>query len=63
VEKGANPVEWIKARRKEVLGLQLQITAELNAEIGGMREAQHWLTVVNAPQSEAEEPEAAKIVK
>mgnify|MGYP001608532994 CR=1 FL=1 len=63
VEKGASAVEWIKARRKEVIGLQAQITAELNAEIGGMREAQHWLTVVNAPQSAEEEPESAKIVR
>lgn len=63
VEKGASALDWVKARRKEVLGLKDQITAELNAEIGAMREAQHWLTVVNAPQAEQQEPESAKIAR
>jgi len=62
VDEGKAAVDWLKARRKEVQKLHAQINADLNAEIGGMREAQHMLTVVNAPQSADEEPEAVKIV-
>ncbi len=62
LEKGADPLQWLQKRRKEVQQLHAQINADLNAEIGGLREAQHFLTVVNAPQSPDEEPEGVKLV-
>lgn len=61
-KEGKDPLEWAKVRLNEVRKAHAQINADLNAEIGGLREAQHMLTVVNAPQSEAEEPEPVKTV-
>lgn len=51
----------LKSRMNELGSAQSQMTADVNANQGSLREAQHWLTVVNAPQSEKEEPNSAKL--
>lgn len=51
----------LQQRSKELGKFHSQLNADLNAVIGALREAQHSLVVINAPQSEAEEPEPVKL--
>lgn len=51
----------IKARRQELNQAHQQLGADLNSSLGALREAQHWLTIVGAPQNKAHEPEAPKL--
>jgi len=53
--------EWFKARIKELNQAQIALGAGLNNTLGAEREAQHNLTMVGAPQSLEEEPEAARL--
>ena len=47
----------LRERRRNVADAQARANANLNATLGGLREAQQWLATVGAPQSESEEPE------
>jgi len=51
----------LKNRRKEVGNNQAQLNADLNANLGKVSEAQHWLTVVGAPQTEDEAQDPVKL--
>ena len=55
--------EACKTRRNEINQYHAQLNADLNATLGGMREAQHWIVALNAAQTLDEEPEAAKLPK
>ena len=69
---GENPIysfdmesfkEKMKVRNKEVRQYESQKNADLNASMGQEREAQHWITALNAPQTLDEEPETVKLAK
>lgn len=51
----------IKNRVKELTQGHAQLNADLNATLGALRESQHWLTVVGAPQSHEQEPDGVKL--
>ena len=53
--------EACKNRRNEITKYHSQVNAELNAELGGLRETQHWMVALNAKQDAEEEPVSAKI--
>ena len=55
--------EACKKRRNEITQYHSQVNADLNAELGGGRETQHWIVALNAAQDADEEPVAAKIPK
>jgi hypothetical protein len=52
-----------KNRQKEINQYHAQLNADLNATLGGLREAQHWIVALNAAQTMDEEPEPAKLPK
>lgn len=52
--------QHFKARRQEINKSHAGVHAELNATLGGLREVQHWIVALNAPQTEDEEPDIAK---
>ena len=51
----------IKSRVKELTQAHAQLNADLNATLGAFREAQHWLSVVGAPQSHEQEPDGVRL--
>jgi hypothetical protein len=51
----------LKARAQELSKAHAQLNADLNAALGALREAQHNLTVVGAPQSMEQEPDAVRL--
>ena len=53
--------ELIKNRKKEAFQVQASVSAELNCSLGQIRETQHWIVALNAPQTEDEEPEIARL--
>lgn len=52
--------QHFKVRRQEINKSHAGVHAELNATLGGLREVQHWMVALNAPQTEDEEPDVAK---
>jgi len=48
-------------RRKQAEELKVNVCAELNCSLGQVRESQHWIVALNAPQTEDEEPEPARL--
>jgi len=71
IEKGVDtPINLVRAykdacktRRNEINQYHSQLNADLNATLGGLREAQHWIVALNAAQTLNEEPEMAKLPK
>jgi len=55
-------IEHFKSRRKDIEKFHAQVNADLNSTLGGFREAQHWLTSINAPQTTDQEPTPVKTV-
>jgi len=53
--------KMVTDRKKESIQMQTHLSAELNCALGQMRETQHWIVALNAPQTEDEEPEAARL--
>ncbi len=53
--------EMMKKRVKEVRQYESQKNADLNATMGQIREAQHWIVALNAAQTVDEEPMAVKL--
>lgn len=53
--------EHFSNRRKELNQAHAQYNADLNATLGSLREAQHMKVAINAPQTDDEEPEIAKL--
>jgi len=48
-------------RRKQAEELRGNVNNELNCSLGQVRESQHWIVALNAPQTEDEEPEMARL--
>jgi len=62
--KTFNPDKFQKLigdRKKAAQGMQVNVSAELNCALGQIRESQHWIVALNAPQTEDEEPEQARL--
>lgn len=55
-------VEHFQNRKKDIGKFHAQVNADLNSTLGGFREAQHWLTSINAPQTMDQEPMPVKTV-
>lgn len=55
--------EACKTRRNEINQFHAQLNADLNSELGALRESQHWIVALNAAQTVEEEPEPAKLPK
>lgn len=54
-------MELFNKRKAEAQEMHVHLGAELNSTLGQTRECQHWIAALNAPQTEDEEPEQARL--